>query len=101
MMLILNRNGTIDFNEFVTMISQKMKRKKKKYVKAFRNLDKDNNGFLCPDELRQAMLTVDPPMTEEDIKTVIKKTDLNDDGKVDLKEFKRAIKASFFSGDDE
>ncbi|XP_030854907.1 calmodulin [Strongylocentrotus purpuratus] len=78
--------GYIAYSEFLTMIADKMRNKVSQYNKAFRDADKDGNRLVCAADLRQAMLTVNQPMTEEDINAMIKKADSNNDGMIDYKE---------------
>ncbi|XP_796091.1 calmodulin-beta [Strongylocentrotus purpuratus] len=96
-----NRNGTIEFSEFVAIIlerrnrkeeeKEKMKGERERIRKAFRKLDKNGDRFLSPDELRQAMSTIDPLMAKEKIEEMIYKADLNDDGYVSITEFAKMI----------
>lgn len=47
-------NGTIDFPEFLTMMSRKMKdtESEEEIREAFKVFDKDGNGFISAAELR-------------------------------------------------
>ncbi|XP_796628.2 calcium-binding protein SPEC 2D [Strongylocentrotus purpuratus] len=86
-------NETTTYSELLTMIEVKVKLAGvyKIYSEAFLAVDKDGSNRLCADELRQAMFTVDPSMTEEDINAMIEKFDFNEDGKLNLLEFMQLI----------
>eukprot|EP00057_Strongylocentrotus_purpuratus_P001390 XP_001198673.1 PREDICTED: calcium-binding protein SPEC 2D [Strongylocentrotus purpuratus] len=84
-------DGTMTFPEFLEIIAGKVRSNWRtampQYRTAFKALDKDGDNLLCADELRQAMLSIDRPMSEEEINAMIDKADFTNDGKVDLKEF--------------
>lgn len=48
----------------------------------FKVFDKDQNGYITPSELKQAMESLNENVTDEDIAEMIKEADLNNDGKV-------------------
>ena len=82
--LDLDGSGEISYDEFLSaMIDTKKIITEDKLAKAFKVFDKDNNGRLSVDEIREVF--------GGDIKTwkkVIEDIDLNKDGEVDFKEFK-------------
>jgi len=55
-----NGNGTIDFPEFITMMSRKMKDtdSEEELLEAFKIFDKDGNGFITASELRHVMTSL-------------------------------------------
>ena len=51
--LDLNKNGTIDYNEFLRMITGEMNETRKKIVIGiFERLDKDKSGFITVEDIR-------------------------------------------------
>jgi len=54
----------------------------------FKAVDTDGSGFLDPDELKVAFEKAGLPATDAQIKSSMKIMDSNNDGKIDLEEFK-------------
>jgi calmodulin len=54
LLIYLLGDGTIDFSEFLTMITRKIKdaEREEKNRETFRMFDKDNDGFITMAELR-------------------------------------------------
>jgi len=63
----------------------------KDLMAAFRVFDKDGNGFITRDELKEAMEMIGEPVTDEDIDNMITMADLNKDGKIDYEEFSKLL----------
>jgi calcium-dependent protein kinase len=86
-MIDLDGSGTISYNEFLTSIMDN-----KKYLtedrleKAFRTLDKDDNGYLSVEEIKSVF-----GGDEKTWKKVLKDVDKNGDGEVDYNEFKQIM----------
>ncbi|ELT91434.1 hypothetical protein CAPTEDRAFT_146942 [Capitella teleta] len=78
-------NGTIDFDEFLTMMERKMKETdtEEEMREAFRVFDKDGDGFISAAELRHVMANLGEKLTEQEVDEMIKEADINGDGKVD------------------
>ena len=90
----LDNSGTIEFPEFLEMLAF-FEYNKDPYEtqvrQMFKALDKDNDGFLSTEEIRQLWNiftnnNYDLP-SEEEIADIVKALDLNGDGKVDYNEF--------------
>ena len=47
-----NRNGAIDFNEFIAMMANKLTKSDDDVVHAFRVFDRDGDGLISAEELR-------------------------------------------------
>uniref|UniRef100_T1K1M3 EF-hand domain-containing protein n=1 Tax=Tetranychus urticae TaxID=32264 RepID=T1K1M3_TETUR len=82
--LKLARNGTIEFNEFLHMMSRKMKEtdKEEELREAFRVFDRNGDGFINAAELRHVMTNLGEKLTDEEVEDMIKEADLDGDGLV-------------------
>nr|CAD2126650.1 unnamed protein product [Meloidogyne enterolobii] len=82
-------NGSIELNEFVKMMSRKVKESEseKELREAFQVFDKDNDGFISPFELRFVMQNLGEDLTDFEVKEMIREADLDGDGKVNFNEF--------------
>merc|ERR1711974_61200 len=87
-------NGQIDFSEFITMMARRMSEVQGEdddLRAAFKVFDKDGNGFISPQELRQVMINLGEKLSEEEIDSMIREADSNGDGQVDFEEFSRMM----------
>ncbi|KAI4501129.1 hypothetical protein M0802_003932 [Mischocyttarus mexicanus] len=77
-------NGTIEFNEFLQMMSRKMKGAdgKDELREAFRVFDKNKDGLISSKELRHVMTNLGEKLSEEEVDDMIKEADLDGDGMV-------------------
>ncbi|XP_069114939.1 calmodulin-like [Argopecten irradians] len=84
-----NENGTLDFSEFLTMMTRQMKDtdSEEELKVAFRAFDKDGNGFISKDELRHVMTNLGERLTEEQADEMIREADIDGDGQVNYEEF--------------
>merc|ERR1719236_202234 len=79
-------SGTIDFAEFLSLMSKKMKDadSEEELMEAFKVFDKDGNGFISAAELRHVMTNLGEKLTEEEVEEMIKEADFDGDGQVYL-----------------
>ncbi|GFQ90411.1 calmodulin [Trichonephila clavata] len=82
-------NGTIEFDEFLSMMSKKLQESdsETELHEAFRVFDKNGDGFISPSELRQVMTNLGEKLSDEEVEDMIKEADLDGDGLVNYKEF--------------
>ena len=84
-----DKNGTIDFQEFLNLMARKMKivGKEEELLDAFKILDKDGNGKISKYELRYIIMRTEISLTEKEIENFIKAIGIDDDGNIDLQDF--------------
>ena len=92
--LDVDQNGTIDFNEFITLMSKQSKPKDEdeELREAFKVFDKDGSGNISSIELKQVMITLGEKMTDDDIAAMIKGADIDGDGQISFTEFLKMMK---------
>lgn len=54
---------------------------------AFRVFDKDDNGYICANELRHVMTNLGERLSDEEIYEMIREADADGDGQVNYEEF--------------
>lgn len=54
---------------------------------AFRVFDKDSNGYITKDELKLAMEMIGEPMSDTQLDSMIRATDIDNDGRINYEEF--------------
>lgn len=77
-------SGTIDFNEFLEMMTSKMGERdsREEILKAFRLFDDDETGKITLKNLRRVAKEIGENMTDEELQEMIEEADL--DGKQTL-----------------
>lgn len=85
----LNKDGIIDFKEFLNLMAKKMKEtdSEEELRDAFKVFDKDGNGFISAAELRHVMTNLGEKLTDDEVDKMIKEADTDGDGQVDYGEF--------------
>ncbi|XP_016687701.2 calcium-dependent protein kinase 29 isoform X2 [Gossypium hirsutum] len=95
----VDKSGTIDYIEFVTATMHRHRLDREDNIrKAFNFFDKDSNGFITRDELRQAM-TQYGMGDEATIDEVIEDVDTDKDGRINYEEFVAMMKRGTQDGD--
>ncbi|XP_070538755.1 calmodulin-like [Ptychodera flava] len=81
--------GTINLKVFLAMMEKKMSEQDpdEQLRAAFRAFDKDGDGFIGAQELRNVMANLGEKMTEEEIEEMIREADTDGNGQVDYEEF--------------
>ena len=72
-------NGTIDFPEFSSLMTRKMKDTdtEEELVEAFKVSDRDGNGFLSTAELRHVMMNLGEKLIDEEVDEMIREADVD------------------------
>ena len=85
----IDKNGTIDYNEFVLATINKQKLLNKEKLEAtFKMFDKDGNGTISADEIKSVL---GKAVNEKILDDMIKEVDMNNDGEISLIEFKEMM----------
>jgi len=87
-------SGTIDFNEFLQMMTAKMSEKdsKEEILKAFRLFDDDETGKISFNNLKRVAKELGENLTDEELQEMIDEADKDGDGEVSEAEFLRIMK---------
>jgi len=59
----------------------------KKLKKSFQQMDKDQTGFITPEELKEALNLEHFDFNEEQIDSILKQVDIEPNGKINYEEF--------------
>eukprot|EP00275_Glaucocystis_incrassata_P001161 EC122033.1.p1 GENE.EC122033.1~~EC122033.1.p1 ORF type:complete len:151 (+),score=33.96 EC122033.1:79-531(+) len=88
-----NKDGTIDFKEFVSMMAKKFTGSdaEEEILAAFKVFDKDGNGTISSPELRQIMRQLGQNLTDDEIDEMMREADISGDGEIDYQEFKKMM----------
>lgn len=89
-----NANGRIELNEFIDMMVKRdssLGGLDDDVIHAFKVFDRDGDGFISPEELQLTMTNLGEPLTERQVKSMIREADLDGDGKINLQEFSRLM----------
>ncbi|XP_021627963.2 calcium-dependent protein kinase 24 [Manihot esculenta] len=91
----IDGNGTLSIEEFVAMSIHLIKIGSDEHLfQAFRFFDKDLNGYIEFDELKDAMVNDNlGPNNEQIIKDIMSDVDLDKDGRISYEEFKTMMKS--------
>ncbi|KAK4775879.1 hypothetical protein SAY87_023840 [Trapa incisa] len=86
-------NGTIKLGEFLNLMARKMKETAAddELKEAFQVFDKDQDGYISPEELRRVMLNLGEKLTDEEVEMMVKEADLDGDGQINYEEFIRMM----------
>jgi len=85
----VDHSGSIDFEEFLKMMSTTVKAQDFAHETraAFNVFDKDGSGTISADELRQVMKSLGENLTDEEIDEMIREADKDKNGTIDYDEF--------------
>jgi len=87
-------NGSIDFNDFLKIMSQKMAERdpKDEILKAFKLFDDDESGKISFKNLKRVSKELGENLTDEELQEMIDEADMDGDGEVNESEFLRIMK---------
>ncbi|KIW99989.1 uncharacterized protein Z518_10917 [Rhinocladiella mackenziei CBS 650.93] len=86
----VDHSGSIDFEEFLKMMSTTVKAQDFAHETraAFNVFDKDGSGTISAEELRQVMKSLGENLTDEEIDEMIREADKDKSGTIDWKDAK-------------
>jgi len=91
----IDKNGKIEFEEFLEMMASgvtSVTTMEGPLLQAFKQFDKDGNGFIDASELKKTMRELGQNLTDDEIESMMKEADTNGDGKIDYQEFLKMMK---------
>ncbi|CAO0793241.1 unnamed protein product [Mucor circinelloides] len=88
-----NGNGSIEFDEFVAMLSRKRREleSQEEILETFRVFDRDGDGYISESELRNIMASLDEKLTEDELNVMLREADTDGDGQVNYEEFVKML----------
>merc|ERR1711948_230638 len=91
-------SGEIEFGEFLEVMCAKItdKNTMEEIDRVFKLFDKDRNGTLEADDLSRVCKELGEEMSEEDVREVIQRADLDGDGVVGLQDFYNVLTKKTF-----
>merc|ERR1711972_1212248 len=91
-------SGEIEFGEFLEVMCAKItdKNTMEEIDRVFKLFDKDRNGTLEADDLSRVCKELGEEMSEEDVREVIQRADLDGDGQVGLQDFYNVLTKKTF-----
>lgn len=87
-------SGKLSFEDFLTLMSQKMSEKdsKQEILKAFRLFNEDGTGKISFQNLKRVANELGENLTDEELQEMIDEADCKGDGEVTQEEFLRIMK---------
>uniref|UniRef100_A0A8D0GVN2 Calglandulin n=1 Tax=Sphenodon punctatus TaxID=8508 RepID=A0A8D0GVN2_SPHPU len=87
-------SSTIDFEDFLAMMTQKMSERdsKEEIMKAFRLFDDDGTGKISFKNLKRVAKELGENLTDEELQEMIDEADRDGDGEINEQEFLRIMK---------
>jgi len=93
----LNPNGRLEFTEFSDIIEKHRRTREQEVealVEAFRIFDRNGDGVIDKEELREALTTLGfSKLTNEEVDELFDEVDVNDSGTIELHELVRVMMA--------
>ena len=91
--LDLENKTEINYEEFLSIINQKDKDvdEEEEVLKAFKVFDKDGNGLININELKDIMLNIGNNWSEDELNEMLGEADIDMDGYINYEEFVRTM----------
>eukprot|EP00753_Platysulcus_tardus_P021288 PLAT8787.1.p1 GENE.PLAT8787.1~~PLAT8787.1.p1 ORF type:complete len:185 (-),score=84.11 PLAT8787.1:234-788(-) len=88
-----DKEGTLDFHSFVTVVKDRMGAPDpaEAIIQSFRVFDKDGNGFVSGDLLRQVMTSMGEKLSDEEMEEMMRQADVDGDGHINYEDFVHAM----------
>ena len=88
-----DKNGIIDFQEFLSLMARKMKiiDKEDELIDAFKVLDLNGTGKISKYEIRYVILSTESGFTGNDIDELLQLCNFDEDGNIDLHDFIKVL----------
>lgn len=82
-------DGELDFDEFVTLMQRQevVEDDDDEVLRAFKSFDKDQNGYITNNEFRYILTKLGERFTDQEVDTLFRECDLDDDGRLNYEEF--------------
>jgi len=85
-------SGLLEFEEFAELAAKFLMEEdeealKKELREAFKIFDKEGNGYIDNDRLREILRELDPRLTEENLDDIVEEVDTDGSGTLDFDEF--------------
>lgn len=89
-------SGKLDFENFCQVAAKFMAEEDEEGLKdelkeAFRIYDKEGNGYITTDVLKEILREIDPELTEDDLENIIEEVDEDGSGTLDFDEFQEMM----------
>ena len=89
-----NNNGTIEFDEFITMLSSRKQEdsiNEEDLINAFRSFDKDQSGQISKTELKNVLVSMGEKLGDDEAEELVLEADVDGDGMINYEEFVKMI----------
>ncbi|XP_075472035.1 EF-hand calcium-binding domain-containing protein 7 isoform X3 [Ascaphus truei] len=81
------RTKEINFDDFCTILRREKPTTKTELMKAFKKIDLNNKGFILHDDLFKILTTRGEKMSQEEVNSVLRLAEANNNGKLDYNKF--------------
>ena len=88
-----NNHKLISFEKFIVIFQKKLESQdsEEDIINEFRKLDKDNNGTVSENDLRNLMSNYDNPLSDEEIEEIIQEANVDSNGNIDYINFTKIL----------
>uniref|UniRef100_A0A6I8SD20 EF-hand calcium-binding domain-containing protein 7 n=1 Tax=Xenopus tropicalis TaxID=8364 RepID=A0A6I8SD20_XENTR len=81
------RTKQLNFDDFCAILKKEKPATKNELLKAFRNIDTYNKGYILHNDLYQVLTTKGEKMSHEEVNSVFRLAEVNSNGKLDYNKF--------------